>query len=641
MNISFDVDAVTNIVRQQGEELLRVQKELEDFKNTAILTLSATKSHVEHLVKSSSQWQLRLTTMKSIIDTLQTEHDSTLKELRATRTSLDTALSPLLAGTVSIPEAVTQSESLYSDTNAAEEAVEESLDGFVSDTSLSDLTTTSICGGHSIHESFATGKLSSDVLGQDCHETDRQFLDVEVPTAAGSPLPGDVLQESDVYDKVVASAETESSKNESLPILPETTAVTKPNSILPSVSTSPALEAANSVSSWRISIISLEPILSKLPVPSTGKAVKDLCQKAIGTEAEVNYCILKCPEALFTLSDTDIRDQTLVTVSKNAATPCKNLIRFDRHWRGHLLLQNSIAGHLYYLGEFESGTGHKVTPNEYKDSFPEETKAYVLSGGKSLRHNDIQTQEHLLQSMEGDGLHVTKTELRFFGYSKTIEHWLKAEMLRILNESGIHHWELQDVLKSVRGISQLLVEIPAEHERVEGINLLLLKVIDSIVQTSSSYISLEKKADELSGKVEKLRFIIGHTHASLESVQMSNRSLTTQLAEAKERIRLQSAHLDNLNAQRDHLYIVESDFAIMASQHKRLELAHRQMETEMNRLLKGSEGYGAAIRSNSGSSRSPTVFDQGAAYLWEIETETMALLRLKIQIPVPFTTEHA
>lgn len=93
--------------------------------------------------------------------------------------------------------------------------------------------------------------------------------------------------------QVVASAETESSEDKSLPILPETTGAT----ILPSVSTSPvcrkfnnrlsltpflsrkALEAADSVSSWHISIKSLEPILSKLPVPSTGKAVKDLCQK--------------------------------------------------------------------------------------------------------------------------------------------------------------------------------------------------------------------------------------------------------------------------------------------------------------------------------------------------------------------------
>lgn len=98
--------------------------------------------------------------------------------------------------------------------------------------------------------------------------------------------------------------------------------------------------------------------------------------QAIGTEAEVNYCILKCPEALFTLSDTDSRNQTLVTVSKNAATPCKNLIKFDRHWRGHLLLQNGMAGHLYYLGEFESGTGLKVTPSEYKYSFPEEVRNF-------------------------------------------------------------------------------------------------------------------------------------------------------------------------------------------------------------------------------------------------------------------------
>lgn len=74
--------------------------------------------------------------MKSIIETLQTEHDSTLIELQATRTSLDTALSPLLAGTVSVPEAVTRYESLDPDTNADEEAVEESLDEFVSDTSL-------------------------------------------------------------------------------------------------------------------------------------------------------------------------------------------------------------------------------------------------------------------------------------------------------------------------------------------------------------------------------------------------------------------------------------------------------------------------------------------------------------------------
>ncbi|KAJ3737827.1 hypothetical protein DFJ43DRAFT_1046553 [Lentinula guzmanii] len=79
-----NVDLVATLVRRQGEELLKVRKDLEDSKNLFTSTfevVSASKTRVEDAMKGSWNLQRRLRAMRSDLADLQTEHEATLAKL--------------------------------------------------------------------------------------------------------------------------------------------------------------------------------------------------------------------------------------------------------------------------------------------------------------------------------------------------------------------------------------------------------------------------------------------------------------------------------------------------------------------------------------------------------------------------------
>ncbi|KAJ4473839.1 hypothetical protein J3R30DRAFT_735781 [Lentinula aciculospora] len=93
--VPIDVDLVATLVRRQGEELLNVRKELEESKklrNTAINAVFLYKTCMEDVRRRSSHWQLRLMTIKSDLETLQFEHETTLGRLDASYEELRNTL---------------------------------------------------------------------------------------------------------------------------------------------------------------------------------------------------------------------------------------------------------------------------------------------------------------------------------------------------------------------------------------------------------------------------------------------------------------------------------------------------------------------------------------------------------------------
>ncbi|KIK55828.1 hypothetical protein GYMLUDRAFT_832377 [Collybiopsis luxurians FD-317 M1] len=106
----FDVDLVTNLVRRQGEELLRMQNKLGQSQRTEAASneaLVATERRLELLHKASSQCHARLMTLTLEFVTLQSENEVMLMEL-------DEALAGIRA-VMSLP-----SSSLTSDGQTAE-----------------------------------------------------------------------------------------------------------------------------------------------------------------------------------------------------------------------------------------------------------------------------------------------------------------------------------------------------------------------------------------------------------------------------------------------------------------------------------------------------------------------------------------
>ncbi|KAJ4464471.1 hypothetical protein J3R30DRAFT_3636582 [Lentinula aciculospora] len=127
-----DVDLVGNLVRRQGEELLRVRKELEEFKKlhtTAINAVSLSKMRMEDVLRRSSHWQLRLTTIKLDLAKLRSEYETVLGELEAACGELRNTLGPgertATMGAAELPTSNTE------DTGATgTEMPGESLNGF-------------------------------------------------------------------------------------------------------------------------------------------------------------------------------------------------------------------------------------------------------------------------------------------------------------------------------------------------------------------------------------------------------------------------------------------------------------------------------------------------------------------------------
>ncbi|KIK55832.1 hypothetical protein GYMLUDRAFT_832460 [Collybiopsis luxurians FD-317 M1] len=88
-----DVDLVTNLVRRQGEEVLKLRRELEHSKavNAAsIAALSSAEKRIEALQKSTAQWRTRLANMARELAEFEHENDSLSAELDAARAEIRT-----------------------------------------------------------------------------------------------------------------------------------------------------------------------------------------------------------------------------------------------------------------------------------------------------------------------------------------------------------------------------------------------------------------------------------------------------------------------------------------------------------------------------------------------------------------------
>ncbi|KAF9072331.1 hypothetical protein BDP27DRAFT_1320734 [Rhodocollybia butyracea] len=175
-------------------------------------------------------------------------------------------------------------------------------------------------------------------------------------------------------------------------------------------------------------ITGMNPVCTELPKSKAGrKAVRAMCRTAIPHAFSENAgaTILKHPEALFAQPNNQYH--TLITVSREARDPTAVLKKVNPNWCGHLLVQSSLTGYLFYLGQYQGGASQRITVDEYH-SLPEETKNYVLNCFKAVRPRKISTQEQLLLSLEkADGVYVAKTELRFVDYSTAIEANLRAD----------------------------------------------------------------------------------------------------------------------------------------------------------------------------------------------------------------------
>lgn len=75
------------------------------------------------------------------------------------------------------------------------------------------------------------------------------------------------------------------------------------------------------------------------------------------------YHVLKSPQALLAAYNTT--EHMLYTVSANHDSPCSIIGTFSPVRKCHLFVQNSLLGHLYYLGEYTGGVASKVTSDEY------------------------------------------------------------------------------------------------------------------------------------------------------------------------------------------------------------------------------------------------------------------------------------
>ncbi|KAJ3931633.1 MAG: hypothetical protein NXY57DRAFT_1006557 [Lentinula lateritia] len=139
---STDVDLVTTLVRRQGEELLKVRKDLEESKKlytTAVDVVSTSKFRVENAIRTSSQWQSKFATMISDLSFLQSEHEASLAELKATCTELRATLG--LFNSRDVPTIVSAPESPISNANPVVLATpEDPVDGYTSESSISDIS---------------------------------------------------------------------------------------------------------------------------------------------------------------------------------------------------------------------------------------------------------------------------------------------------------------------------------------------------------------------------------------------------------------------------------------------------------------------------------------------------------------------
>ncbi|KAJ3710841.1 hypothetical protein C8R42DRAFT_370258 [Lentinula raphanica] len=162
--------------------------------------------------------------------------------------------------------------------------------------------------------------------------------------------------------------------------------------------------------------------------PNCHKMIFDLLLPLYASLPEKSsYEIMKTPEVLLMDSThASKKNQMYISVWKSVQSFNPG-IRFQKHWKGHVLVQDSMAKHLFYLGEYEGGGSCKLSSGEYR-SLPKETKQVLFGLAKGLRQDDIYDLNDLFLSMrKDDGIFIVKTELRHVGYSSAIEKSLKQE----------------------------------------------------------------------------------------------------------------------------------------------------------------------------------------------------------------------
>ncbi|KAJ4464472.1 hypothetical protein J3R30DRAFT_3636593 [Lentinula aciculospora] len=193
----------------------------------------------------------------------------------------------------------------------------------------------------------------------------------------------------------------------------------------------------------RLSMVTSKPICTKLPAQGIQTAATELWSKvsialsstdsffqtittiqAIGSSKKVEYDILKAPDILLA-QNAPSKNHLFISVSKTVNK--SDVVRFNKRWKGHVILQDSQTKHLFYLGEYTGGVRYRLTPSEY-NLLPVNTQRYVFGRAKGLLPMDIQDKKELLSSMSSDdGIFIAKTELCFISYRSVIEDSLKQE----------------------------------------------------------------------------------------------------------------------------------------------------------------------------------------------------------------------
>ncbi|KAF9063522.1 hypothetical protein BDP27DRAFT_233952 [Rhodocollybia butyracea] len=134
-----NVDFVTDLVRRQGEELVRVRKELDESQKIHVISINVLRSmekQFDDLHETSIKWHLRLAGIAEELAALKTENEGFMADLDVARTNLHSDLRLVALSLVHPSETMADSES-DADTHApAEHVSNETSSVYVSDLSI-------------------------------------------------------------------------------------------------------------------------------------------------------------------------------------------------------------------------------------------------------------------------------------------------------------------------------------------------------------------------------------------------------------------------------------------------------------------------------------------------------------------------
>ncbi|KAF9063244.1 hypothetical protein BDP27DRAFT_1335377 [Rhodocollybia butyracea] len=376
---------VTDIVRKQGEELLRVRKELEKTQELNVTTnniFRIMQKQLENLQSNSVGWRSRFVKMQEDFTHLATENHSLFLDLQTTRAALQDAVIHTPSVDMFPQNGDKSSRSVSPECTVPETASEEDR---LSEISFDDLASAMTSGTLNKHDA-PNGKPAK------LEATTELLLEM-----AKSP------------PAVATTSQNAIAISPSLPITKQPLTLDSP-------------PAMTNTLPRRLSITShSNPVCSTLPDPNDAKK---LCQKTFDTMGQQStvYHILKTPQAMLAIPNST--DHAFYTVfSTNAMGTTVGV--FTLGWEGHLLIYSGATLSLYYLGEYAGGAGHKVTYNEYK-TLPEETQMYILDSAKLL-DIDLWTKADLMESMSGkkDSVYVVKMNLKQIKYNLDVERLLR------------------------------------------------------------------------------------------------------------------------------------------------------------------------------------------------------------------------